>query len=317
MAMGSFFQKALKVLKAAALINGILLFMLAASLAIAFSLRSLTADNDASGKQPAAKPEESRFDKMTPDQTFASAQQVAAIALGDGEYFANAQTAEEAFPGVYSSAHVPPYWITTEKDFKLAKRLGLATLPSLPSYDSLTRSERLTLCCITEKGEMYTQFRADIRSLFGGMLYDRKPLFAGQHHPEYFIRKLNELPKLVADDPEALTKKEALEWLDDFYPALILSPITNSIMRLDRKEFTPGQAYVEYHYKDATWEKLWPNYIVQPGEYSPDELINTGFIYYRVYGEKAVIAEGLYADTYAGHRYRIALAAEAQKEKAK
>ena len=315
--MGLFFQTALKVLKAAALVNGILLFVLAASMTIGFTIRNISADQSASEKKPAAKPEETRYDKMTPDQAFASAQQVAAIALGDGEYFANAQTADEAFPGVYSSAHVPPYWITTEKDFRLAKRLGLATLTSLPSFDSLTRNERLTLCYITDSGELYTQFRADISRLFGEMLYDRKPLFAGQHHSEYFIRKLNELPKLVADDPEAPTKKEALEWLDSFYPALILSPITKSIMRLDFKEFTPGQAYVEYHYKDALWEKLWPKYILQPGEYSPDELINTGFIYYRVYGENAVVAEGVYADTYAGHRYRIALAAEAQKEKAK
>lgn len=312
--MGSFFQKALKVLKAAALINGILLFVLAASMTIGFTIRNLSADQSASEKKPAAKPEETRYDKMTPDQAFASAQKIAAIALGDGEYFRNAKTAEEAFPGVYSAKHVPPYWTRVEEDYAVAKRLGKATIPSLPPYESLTRNERLTLCYITENGDMYTIFRTDVGRLFSEMLFDREPLVAGQHNAGYLKFKLEEWSKSEASNSKALTKKEALEWLDHFYPALILSPISNSIMRLDCTEFTPGQAYVEYHYKDALWEKLWPKYILQPGDYSPDELINTGFIYYRVYGEKAVVAEGVYADYGAGSRYRLGQEAAKREE---
>ncbi len=312
--MGHFFQKALKVLKAAALISGILLFALAASMTISFSIRNLSAHQSASEKKPTAKLEESRFDKMTPEQAFASAQKIAEVALGDGEYFKTAQTPEEAFQGIYTKTHVPPYWVNAEKDFALAKRLGLSTLQSLPSYDSLTRNERLTLCYITDSGEMYTIFRTDVGRLFGEMLYDREPLVAGQHNAWYFKFRLEELSKSEASNSKALTKKEALEWLDHFYPALILSPISNSIMHLDCKEFTPGQAYVEYHYKDALWEKLWPKYILQPGDYSPDELINTGFIYYRVYGEKAVVAEGVYADYGVGSHYRIGQEAAKRKE---
>jgi len=126
--------------------------------------------------------------------------------------------------------------------------------------------------------------------------------------------------------PDLLWQQNSPVWSMDFLKenlAMLISPVTGKLIEVDHKEFSPGNAYVRVVTpdevkalvaKDSSVDEWW-NYCVMAGGTNdpPDSRITlTGkevrnvmwgklsgkhpayVVYVRIYGEKGVLAEGLY-----------------------
>lgn len=298
--MRPFLQKVWLVLRTALLLYGILLLGLAASIAYAYLVPMKGSPFIASSGDdgPRWPPE---VEAMKPDELFGVIDAAASAAL-NRSYRDTLKTPEEVYPQLYGADNPPPYWRRIEDDFALAQKLGLATLPRLPDYASLSQKERLTLSHSEDSMNFYEMnwlLHKPFQQVLEGI-----ELHAGQFSLTKLRNAVEELPADARESPQSLTPDEAATWLRELYPRPVLSFVTNGIMRLDRAEFAPGQAYVEYYYLDELWEHLIDRYVVLADEYSPQQAYDHGFIYYRIYGERQAIAEGVMVYPSAGRMYR-------------
>ena len=198
-----------------------------------------------------------------------------------------------------------------EEDFALGKELGLNTSTQLPSYSALTRKERLLLCNMGDNsypidtvhrlGIFLTSHR--LRSI--GKLTKAPAAFEWAYG-----EAIAQIPEDYSFSDEARTLEKVRHWQTSTLVRLHLSPISDKPMLIDRKEFSSGNAYVEFHYGDEEWIKLMPAYIALSNCFSPQTAQESGLLYYRIYGEKGIIAEGVralpeigrYIDMWGGER---------------
>jgi hypothetical protein len=219
------------------------------------------------------------------------------IATSDGEFWDSIFTIEDKYKGLYSEKNPPPYWRFIEDDFALGKKLGLVKLEKLPDYGSLTRNERLSLSHPND-----INWRTDIvESMLNS--FSLKAHFGFAFPKEIDLNwAVIHLPKDFVFDSGKLSKAWATKWLQSEESDLQVNPFSNDMTKYNCKTFSPGDGYAEYHYGDDEWARLMKTYVVLAEDYSPMQAQRHGFMYYRIYGEKGIIVEGVRSDPYGSSR---------------
>ena len=239
-------------------------------------------------------------DILSIEQMLELEKKAVSIAMTDTTFWDRAKTIEEEYKDLYSAKNPPPYWWKIGEDYSLGKKLGMVTIKKLPEYGDLTRKERLLL----EESSWHQSIVDDIvRKLYDSM----KPYeeFKPDGPPNSDIRMCaNVLPDDYIAGKAALTQSVAEKWFEWSYKDLLVSPITNRMIRLDQVKFSPGEAYAQFHYLDDTWQRIVKPYSIRAKGVPPSRALDSAFIYYRIYGEKGVVAEGVRALGGAGFRHR-------------
>ena len=288
--------KAWEVANAAALINacfllGIIIFVLIVSSPLAHSVSKriweMNYPDPLAGVSNEAK--------------LARVKEAIEIATADGTFWKSYKTIEEKYKGVYSENYPPPYWLSIQEDFTLGKKLGLVKLEKLPAYGNLSRKERLLLCH-PDDANWPIALVDQIVHTSGLAPYDKldRPDLNGWPSPwnvDFSLRFL--LWKENSKKGGKLSSSEVRDWLWIEMSRLHVNPFTNSFIKLDCREFSVGNAYVEFHFEDEEWIKLMNGYLAAVTDYSPQQAREMELVYYRIYGEYGVIAEGVRADKHA------------------
>lgn len=207
-------------------------------------------------------------------------------------YWNGAQTIEEAWPNIVSRQAVPRYYEELVSAAKLLDETGYAGHKGkVKPYAELTRSERLLLARRIPKHlavsppENYKDWRlldlldrcSDWPSR-GSMTTEaqREMILSPFYYAYYMVPAAREL-----------RRKEVIAELG--------SPISNTIIAILQKDYSPGDAYCERIIdKKADVIKArdsWLQHYTYKDTYSREKIY---YVYFRIYGETEVIAEGLY-----------------------
>jgi hypothetical protein len=113
------------------------------------------------------------------------------------------------------------------------------------------------------------------------MLVRKDQLFIDYFDMRYL---LNPMKRMNSSEWQAWVER----WLYEY-----TSPITNEVIETWHEEFSPGNGYFVLIPESGSVDKLWAHLTEETQATFPRS--DTYFMYYRLYGEKAVIAEGFYA----------------------
>jgi len=293
-------QKAWLVLRTALLINAGFL----ALLLIGLALLAFTPIYKLAERERAPDEWELKTKSMSDEELLARLEEAVKLGTADGTYWNTLKTAEEQYPGRYSPDNPPPYWNEIVQDFELGRALGLVQSESLPPYDSLTRRERLLLCYFDEYESARDRID-ELRSVFGTLFLGEDGFISDFVRRRSALRYGGLLPEEFLASGKGLDTERARSWLSKWGTHFCVSPVSGSLMCSNLADFAPGQAYTECYFLDSGWERLLLPYMQWTTEYSPQECRDHGLMYYRVYGEKGVIAEGVRALPKAGRYYRV------------
>lgn len=235
--------------------------------------------------------------KWSDDKAQRRLEKVIELALADGRYWKeDVQTVDECFPGIYSDDLLPPYFQRIAIDFELGKKLGVIS-PSrtLPRYSTLSRNERLALCSVVRgdfpREAVYTLLR---NAAFH--IADNGDPGTGQEYPGGIILTLRYLPTGRSLDGRLPTRDEARKWLTEEAFNFAINPLCDGLVDTRSSACSPGQAYTEYIWEGAQRDELARKALGAVAEVSPDQLTACAFFYYRIYGEKDTVAEGVRID---------------------
>jgi len=219
------------------------------------------------------------------------------LALADGRFWKeDVQTVDERFPGIYSDGLLPPYFQKITDDFRLGQKLGIVSPDvSLPRYSELSRNEHLALCPVVQgdfpRDAVYTLMR---NTAFH--IADDGTSGVGQPYSGSIILTLRYLLQGRRLDSRQPTQDEARQWLKEEAFHFAINPICNGLVNSRNSTFSRGQAYAEYIWDGSRRDELATKAQGAQTGISPDQLTTCAFFYYRIYGEKGTIAEGVRID---------------------
>jgi len=204
----------------------------------------------------------------------------------------NAKTIEEAWPEVVKEQEVPFYYAQLQKAAELHDKVGYSDHPArLKPHDELTRSERLLLArqvpaVASEWSVFYNGPFVDFTMLHALTVLSWRLRDGNAKPPE---RELAESAVQTSSLYSAAERKSAATAI----ALRVGSPIARAPIKLS-EDFSPGNAYCEL--ADERVDRL--------GVYEADESFRDyhypyeqerfHYLYFRIYGESDVIAEGLW-----------------------
>lgn len=218
----------------------------------------------------------------------------------DGAFWEGLPSIEEAWPEVVAAQRVPYYYTELEDAAKLCDELGYLDHPArLRPYSELTETERLMLArrVLHVDGMDYADYAddpledwtlLDLLRDAGEALWHGK--IGGAEVQQRAIVKLllrDALKygfELGAEDIEVTRKGVA---------ARVASPISGRIIAAYQEEFSPGDAYCEVITDEAQLSEMRAKDKFLRERYYPWAWELRYYVYFRIYGEQDVIAEGL------------------------
>lgn len=214
------------------------------------------------------------------------------------EYWKNIKTIEEAYAGKNLLTPIPYYYALLQRDRNLCDELGYIRHSAyLKPYKELTRKEKLLLArripIIGGKPHYYPSSQMDF-DLVDVLISASK---AGPAAEDASLDKKREVAATwyAYDNYHfyfSLTQDEIDETVKELSAGLA-SPISGNAINPFEKEFSPGNAYCKRVTEKGELEKLYERDSYLRRYFLPSQFKSREYLYYRIYGEKSVIAEGM------------------------
>lgn len=219
--------------------------------------------------------------------------QIALAQVYGDDFWAKVQTIEEAWPEIVSDQETPYYYQQLMDAAELQDKTGYSGHPAkLKPYKELTHKERLLLARRVPNRASESDVDYPIPFVDWTLLDE---LFRIGRYQRELVSDKTEQQELMLDEywlnPLTSYAGHAKEF--GVLEPRIASPISQAILAPFQERFSPGDAYCR-SLDDKECESLrakddWVQHFLYPNEY-----VNYVYLYYRIYGEENIIAEGLY-----------------------